>query len=102
MRKSFFTASAVRPPVEVTPATISAAFAVHSGHMSGLSAGRTRLSPCADASVDAAPARRHAFPVVVLNEPKRRVPELDESSAIHLTEAVLNIGDRRTGHEQRT
>src|SRR5260221_2381089 len=71
-------------------------------HLSGLSAGRTRLSPCADASVDAAPARRHAFPVVVLNESKRRVPELDQRSAVHLTEAVLHIADRRTGHEQRT
>src|SRR5260370_11128746 len=102
MRKSFVTACAVRPPVEVAPGTISSAFAVHSGHMAGLSPGRIRLSRCADTSVDAAPARRHAFPLVVLNESKRRMPELDKSSAIHLAEAVLHIGDGRTGNEQRS
>src|SRR5262245_28877344 len=68
----------------------------------GLLNAGTRFSPRAYPSVDAAPARRHAFPVIVLNESQRRMPELDQRSAVRVAEAVLDIGDHRIGHEQRT
>src|SRR6266849_194963 len=59
------------------------------------------LRPLADALVDAAPTGRHSFSVILLNQSKRRVMELDQRSTVGLAQAVLYIRDHRIGHEQR-
>ena len=48
------------------------------------------------------PALVHALPVVILNQTERCMMELDERSAIFLAQPVLQIGDNRIRHEQRT
>src|ERR1700736_3161458 len=55
----------------------------------------------ADPLVDVAPAGRHPFSMILLNQSERRVMEFDQRSTVGLSQAVLHIRDGRIGHEQR-
>src|SRR5258708_4428453 len=62
---------------------------------------RTRgLRLLAHPLVDVAPAGRHSFSVILLDQSERRVLELDQCSTVGLNQAVLHIRDDRIGHEQ--
>jgi hypothetical protein len=52
--------------------------------------------------MDMAPAARHAPAMIVLNQAQCGVMESNPSSARLFAKPVLNVGNDRIGHEQRT
>src|SRR6266849_5012603 len=107
----FFTTTAANPPVDITPTIISAALAMHAGHINShpllrplsLRHRYVRLSgfcPPLHALVDMLPATRDSFSMVFQNQSKRRVVKSEQCSSIFLAQAILHIRHDRIGHEQ--
>src|SRR5260370_652866 len=104
--RKLFTTSAVNPPADVKPPAISTALPMQNGHIGSSACPRResprtrRFRPLPYASVHVAPPCCDSFAVVVLNQPERRVPKLDQRPACHLAQAVLHIGNGWIGHKQ--
>ena len=92
------TIRALAPPVEIAPLTIHAVAARHAGHMAPSST-LAGFGPLADARVDKSPSLGHALPMIVLNQSQRFVGELNQSAAVNLAQAVLNV--RSNGYDMK-
>src|SRR5260370_6639643 len=96
----FFTTTAANPPVDITPTIISAALAIHAGHINSRPLPRplslrhrsvrlSRFCPLLHALVDMLPATRDSFSMVLQNQSKRRLVKIEQCSSIFLAQAIL-------------